>query len=182
MIKNSDTMATKTTIEAMDGKDLARVVGIYKAAFAEPPWNERWGSKDVLDDIRFARSQKDAIMLVAKIDGKVAGFCWGYRIPMEKFQFLKGLVPENSSYLDDIAVDALLRKEGVGNSLVDAYVCEARSRCEQIVLRTDVRNTASVTLFAGKGFVNFNPPVYDPVYASRAYFKRGIYLKKDFVQ
>jgi ribosomal protein S18 acetylase RimI-like enzyme len=98
---------------------------------------------------------------------------------MEKFPFLKGLVPENSSYLDDIAVEALLRKDGVGNSLVDAYMCEARNKCEQVVLRTDVRNAASVALFLGKGFVSFNPRVYDPVYASREYFSKGLWLRGD---
>ena len=78
---------TETKIRAYSEEDLQQVLEIYKAVFAEPPWNENWADEEVLRDIEFASSQDSLIFLVAENGQGIAGFSWGYKLPFEKFPF-----------------------------------------------------------------------------------------------
>lgn len=152
------------------------MASIYRSAFAEPPWNAPPSTdKEIAVDLDHAQSQKDVVMLFAKINGAVVGFIWGYRIPLKEFQFLKSLIPSNSNYIDSLAVSSLFRKRGIGRSLVESYINEVRDKCDLIVTRTHIRNKASMKLFKSMGFMSFSPPIYDPVFASRIYLKRGVH-------
>ncbi len=173
-------------------QDLQSVIELYKTAFAEPPWNESWSTEAILGDLEMAQSQSNFIMVVAKVEGSVVGFAWGYDVPMEKFPFLNAAVPSilNCSYMDEIAVDSAFRNKGVGRKLVDGYAqlvsskpgYEARKalRIDEValgvVLRTDVNNVASMKLFCREGFAPVKDAegceMMDPEYPTRIYLWR----------
>jgi len=120
--------------------------------------------------------------------GEIAGFIWGYLLPFGKFPFLKGKVAEQSSYIDEVAVDKTKRLRGVGRALCQEYVAAAkRQGIEQLVLRTNTANTASVGLFTNIGFrpiyakereglhdTKDIEKIFDPVYSDRLYFERRV--------
>lgn len=173
--------------------DLQAVIALYKAAFAEPPWNESWSTEEILGDLKMAQSQNNFVMVVAKVNMEVVGFAWGYDIPLEKFPFLKDVVPSisNCSYMDEIAVDPAFRKRGVGCELVESYEQAVRARTPSydarkilrtddteigVVLRTDVKNVASMKLFCREGFDTVKDAEghdkTDPEYPTRVYLYR----------
>lgn len=162
------------TVRPYTGRDLRQVIRVYQKAFAEPPWNEIWSDDQVIEDMRFAFSQKDSFALVAEEKkDQLAGFTWGYLLPLEKFPFLQGRVKESSSYMDEVAVSKETRRKGIGSLLCQAYIEKvAEQGIQEIVLRTDQRNTASMALFQKNGFRSLG--IYDPKYQDRIYLARSI--------
>lgn len=152
-------------------KDLRQLIRLYQQAFAEPPWNETWSDEDVEKDLRFALSQSQPIVLVAMDNETLVGTSWGYKLPLEKFPFLRGRVNPSCSYMDEMAVNAQIRQQGIGKMLGNAYFTEARQqKIPEIVLRTDERNNASMALFRSLGFNLLG--VRDPQYNNRQYLSR----------
>ena len=142
---------------------------------------EFWAESDILEDLRFALAQPDSTILVAENSDGLAGFTWGYRIPLDKFPFLKGKVPVKSSYMDEVAVRGDKRLRGVGTLLGEGYVTFAKQQgLSEIVLRTDERNVASMALFRKLGFLDIpdlessRGSVYDPEFPNRIYLRRGL--------
>ena len=170
-------------IRPYEKEDLKGLIQVYKSAFAEPPWNESWSDEDIIKDLEFAISQRDPIILVAQNKDGLAGMTWGYKLPIEKFPFLERKVPTNSSYMDEIAVAGNKRFKGVGTLLGRAYIDIAAQQNQGIVLRTDDRNEASMTLFRKlglKGIPDITNPkgnIYDPQYQNRIYLMKD--LKKE---
>lgn len=201
----------ETKIRKFKESDLESLIGVYKSAFAEPPWNEfmkctncgveyglkeveelvlngnkckrcgiypvtlreYWTREDIIEDLEFCKKQQSPIILVAENDDGLIGYTWGYKLPFEKFPFLEGLVPEKSSYMDEIAVKADKRLRGIGTMLGKSYLEEALNQgMDAVTLRTDERNVASMALFRklGSGPVtNEGSAVYDPEYKNRIY-------------
>lgn len=126
---------------------------------------EFWSSEDIKQDLEFALSQKNPIVLVAENSEGLEGFCWGYQMPFEKFPFLIGKCDMDSNYMDEIAVKSNKRRKGIGLSLCKEYLF--RTDSNEIVLRTDNRNSASMSLFRKAGFLSLN--IYDPQYSYRVY-------------
>ncbi|MBI4144452.1 GNAT family N-acetyltransferase [Candidatus Woesearchaeota archaeon] len=132
---------------------------------------EYWSNAEIIKDLEYAIAQPEPIVLVAELKN-LAGFTWGYKIPPEKFPFLKTLVPENAVYMDEVAVRSEMRQKGIGKKLCIAFLETAK---KPVVLRTDERNTASMALFARTGFVPVltqGKPVKDPEYPNRIYLWR----------
>ncbi len=142
---------------------------------------EFWSDSDIIDDLGFALTQPNSIVLVAENSEGISGFTWGYRIPISKFRFLEGKIDDRSSYMDEIAVRADKRLRGVGTRLGKEYIEAVRQQgLAEVVLRTDERNTSSIALFRKLGFSGIvdikNPSrsIYDPQFPSRVYLRRGV--------
>jgi len=166
------------TVRPYTQNDLKQLIGVYQSAFAEPPWNETWTSEQITEDLELALSQRDPLVLVAEERNQLVGFTWGYRLPLDKFPFLEGKIMPNCSYMDEIAVRADMRKKGIGKTMGRTYLEKATSQnMDEVVLRTDERNKASMALFEKLRFEGFKQPrLYDPQYPNR------IYLAKFFEQ
>ncbi|MGV8086723.1 MAG: GNAT family N-acetyltransferase [Candidatus Woesearchaeota archaeon] len=165
-------------IRAYDNKDFKQIVKIYKTAFAEPPWNEKWSTKEIAKELEYSLQQKNNINLIAEINKKIVGFVWGYDLPIDRFSFLKSVVDNSSNYLSEIAVNNNTRIRGIGTRLVQEYfqICKEKN-LNEIVLRTDERNTASMNLFNKTGYIPLNNDgfsVYDPKYPNRIYFSKKV--------
>ncbi len=126
---------------------------------------EFWSSEDIEKDLEFALSQQNSIVLVAENTDGLEGFSWGYQIPFDKFPFLTCKINSESNYMDEIAVRGNKRKRGIGLRLCKEYINKVRA--PEIVLRTDRRNLASMTLFKKSGFLSLD--IYDPQYTDRIY-------------
>lgn len=138
-----------------------------------PYFVEYWNDKEIVSDLNNAFAQEKPIVLVAEISSKLAGFSWGYKLPIEKFAFLKGKVNSNSNYMDEIAVSSDLRQKGIGRILGQEYIDRvSKQNIEEIVLRTDTRNNASMTLFNKLGFKSLD--IFDPVYRDRIYLVKSL--------
>ncbi len=147
---------------------------------------EFWSSDGIKGDLGFALSQPDPIVLVAESGGSLAGFSWGYRLPLAKFPFLGAWESTTlrPSYMDEIAVSAEARQRGIGTELCIAYMGETKRRGgESVVLRTDKRNASSVGLFRKVGFREIMRPgqqseplevLTDPEFSNRVYFAQRV--------
>jgi len=153
--------------------DSQQIIEIYQAVFAEPPWNETWTSEQVLEDLDFARLQVAPIVLVAEQESRLVGMIWGYKIPLEKFPFLKGRISPNASYMDEIAVASPMRGKGIAKNLGREFERISREqRTPEIVLRTDERNVASMALFRSLGYNLLG--IRDPEFYYRQYFAKNL--------
>jgi len=140
---------------------------------------EFWSNSDIIADLEFALNQPNPIVLVAELGSELAGMSWGYKIPFDKFPFLKGKIPAESSYMDEIAVRGDRRRIGIGKALGRAFI-EASKNLSEVVLRTDERNPASIALFKRLGFSAIPDPknprglVYDQQYPNRIYLRSEV--------
>ena len=142
---------------------------------------EFWSFQEIEEDLESGRSQRNPIVLVADKGKELAGFTWGYQLPLEKFPFLAGKVPKETNYMDEIAVTGSKREKGIGTALGLSYLELAqKQRMLEVVLRTDERNEASMGLFKKLGFMSIPDAesargnIYDPNYSDRIYLRRRL--------
>lgn len=140
-----------------------------------------WSYEDITNDLEYAKSKQDTIILVAETGDELIGFTWGYKLPLEKFPFLKGNIKGKASYIDEIAVNGDKRQRNIGTLLGRNYLETAEKQgMLEVVLRTDERNVASMALFKKLGFSDIpdleNPrlKVYDPEFPDRIYLKKEL--------
>ena len=160
------------TVRNQNINDITQIIEIYQQAFAEPPWNEVWTKEQVVEDLTYAKAQKNSIILVAELHQKIVGFTWGYELPIDKFPFLKKIVQATANYMDEIAIDPTIRMNGVGKYLGTEYLKRAQN---QVILRTDINNQASMNLFQSLGFTPLQKDgttIFDPVYPTRIYLRQ----------
>ncbi len=156
-----------------DRKDTDSIVRIYVEAFREPPWYEKWTLEQVMSSLDAALAQEKPAALVASVESVMVGFTWGYQTPFVEFPFLTGSISQNSVYLSEIAVDPKARGRRVGMALCSAFLGVSEEMLfEEVVLRTDERNPASVGLFTKAGFVSIGN--LDSRYPNRPYMKREL--------
>lgn len=138
----TQTTETKTTTEAAappviriwrleklsDRRSVQGFIDVYRAAFAGPPYFEKSTKKHVLEHV-IKPHLKHGLILIAEVDGKIAGLAAGYTmlapIHTEIRDFLlsqpKETVPFNPHFAffeSELAVDANIRKCGLGNRLL----------------------------------------------------------------
>jgi len=134
---------------------------------------EFWSKKEIKADLDFAFSQKKPIVIVAEKDGLLIGTVWGYILPIEKFPFLNSIISQNSNYIDEIAIHRSHRRKGIGEALGKEYLKRAiQNGDDELVLRTDRNNEASMGLFKKLGFENTS--ISDPQYPLRLYLRKKL--------
>ncbi|HXW04253.1 MAG TPA: GNAT family N-acetyltransferase [Vicinamibacterales bacterium] len=95
-------------------------------------------------------SNPDAILLVAEVDGRVAGYVYA-AVEAQSWQELR----DEAGYIHDVVVDDPARGLGIGAALVDAAVAWLRDRgMLRVLLWTAALNTRARDLFARLGFRN----------------------------
>ncbi len=167
------------------GRDEIRELSLCKRCGNAPVLSDFWTPENISQDIDLALKQRDPILLIASTQGAVAGFIWGYKFPVGKFEFLADTLGDLSTrnYLDDIAVGLNMRRRGIGTILCLEYLNKAaRTGADSVVLRTDERNKTSMALFKNRGFnliyINLDVPsckdgiLRDPEYNDRIYMVR----------
>jgi ribosomal protein S18 acetylase RimI-like enzyme len=150
------------------------LVKLYIEIWKEPPWNEFfWTPELVNEDINFGLSQKDFVGILAiNPNEEVIGFTWGYKLPLEKFPFLKNVVEEKTFYIDELGVRADYRKRKIGTLLTNKLTEEVvKLGYETLVLRTDV-NSGAYIFYKKLGFEDLN--IRDPQYPERTYMKKSL--------
>ncbi len=142
---------------------------------------EFWSETDIANDLGFALTQQDPIVLVAESHDRLVGMTWGYRLPLDKFPFLNGKVSIEASYMDEIAVRGDGRLRGIGTLLGENYIEAVRQqRLSEVVLRTDERNISSMSLFRKLGFLTIpnaedqRRVFYDPQFPNRIYLRKEV--------
>ncbi len=164
-------IAEKISIRDYQNRDLSKIVEIYKAAFAEPPWNEKWSYQQVVRQLNGGISKPNSIVLVAENSENILGMTWGFDLSLNRFPFLADNYVKNTNYIAELAVSPCSRKIGTGTLLGRAYVERAREKgIPKIILRTDERNPAALKLYKGLGFSDIN--ARDPTYKNRIYLSK----------
>lgn len=148
------------------------LVELYKEIWKELPWNEFfWTSEMVDEDINFALSQEDFIGKLALNSNNVIGFTWGYRLPLEKFPFLKEVVGEDVIYIDELAVKSDFRRRKIGTTLTNMLIGDvSKLGYNTITLRTNTNGFAYI-FYKKLGFEDIG--VRDPDYPERTYMKKS---------
>jgi GNAT superfamily N-acetyltransferase len=89
----------------------------------------------------------DHVLLAARIDGQCVGTATGVSC--------YGLYGGADSYLviEDVVVDPLYRRQGVGSALIHQLECFARERkCKQMILLTESCRADAAALYESAGF------------------------------
>lgn len=93
-------------------------------------------------------SNKKALILCAKLDGKVVGYAYARLEPRDWNSLL-----DAHAALHDILVDAAVRGRGIGRKLVERVLEEMRERgAPRVVLHSAVKNHSAHRLFESVGF------------------------------
>jgi hypothetical protein len=111
-----------------DKRAVKAFIDVYRAAFAGPPYFEKSTKKHVLDYV-LRPHLKHGLVLIAEVDGKIVGLTAGYPmlapIHTEIRDFLiaqpketVGFDPHFAFFESELAVDANIRKIGLGNRLL----------------------------------------------------------------
>jgi ribosomal protein S18 acetylase RimI-like enzyme len=187
MLRRCTTTLTKFNgfrVRNISSEDIDGIVRLYQRAFSEPPWNEIWGRKAVIEDLKFAMCRVGVVALLADVEqtDQIAGFTWGYKLPVSKFPFLKEYWSANMQmvwYIDEVAVDVAYRRKGVGKLLTKSLEVEvALLGAKSICLRTDISNPASMGLYKNLGYLQLlnenRKPMMDPRFQSRTYLGKKV--------
>jgi ribosomal protein S18 acetylase RimI-like enzyme len=101
---------------------------------------EWWFGKELLN--------KKAIILCAKLDGKIVGYAYARLEPKDWNALL-----DAHGALHDILVADSARRQGIGKKLLQRTLEELRARgAARVVLHTAIKNRAAQKLFASVGF------------------------------
>jgi GNAT superfamily N-acetyltransferase len=109
-------------VRAARPDDIPAVIQLYAWLFAPPgskpaSWDERRAAVALGDAVE----SHDSVVLVADDGGELIGFCTAYQdIHSVRFGF--------RAWVEDLAVDAGRRSQGVGKALLDAAKAWARER------------------------------------------------------
>jgi len=99
-----------------------------------------WFNKELLN--------KQALILCAKLDGKIVGYAYARLEPRDWNALL-----DAHGALHDILVADEARRQGIGKKLLERTLAELRSRgAPRVVLYTAIKNLAAHKLFAAVGF------------------------------
>ena len=100
---------------------------------------------------RFLISQlkaRDAVILVAELDGSVAGYCYAGIEPLSWKE-----LRDTAGFIHDLALDPAARRKGAGRALVNAAIEWCRERgMTRVMLWTSTSNDAARRLFEQSGF------------------------------
>jgi GNAT superfamily N-acetyltransferase len=109
-------------IRAARPEEAGTVVGCYEWLFA-PPGSQppMWDPVAAEERLRTAAESDGAHVLVADIDGAIAGFCTVY----DEFDSVRF---GHRAWVEDLAVDPSRRSQGLGKALLDAAKDWARAR------------------------------------------------------
>ena len=155
-------------------RDTNQVIKIYQNEFARQPWNEKWTYEAVKEDIEFCKNQKYPKILVAEKNYEIVGFCWGYQLPMDKFQFLKGKIKEPAGYGDELAVKDEYKRNYVGETLtLDLINFFRGNEMRQFILRT-LTTTNAYPLCKKLGFKDIGRLDPNDTYENRVYLTKDL--------
>jgi ribosomal protein S18 acetylase RimI-like enzyme len=145
-----------------------------------------WTRKDVENDLRFCQSQANPKILVTEriprfISGvwedvtySILGFCWGYRLPFEKFPFLFQKVEKNSGYVDEIVVRSDFRRMSIGENMLQGVLNSFdENQMRQAVVRTLTTSNA-YPLFRKLGFKDIGRIDKNDMYENRVYLVKNL--------
>lgn len=142
-------------------------------------FEEFWSREAVKEELEFAPSSQDSIVLVAEDKDGIAGILWGYRVSFEKYPFLEDKAGEDANYWDTVAVKKDRRRMGVATLLGESYLERAkRLGVSQVVGRIREEMEKTHLLVKKFGF-SVIPEQQNPT--SRSYdpkFPNNLYLTK----
>ena len=162
---------------------LESLANLYCRIWKEPPWNERfWSKEKVLTDLAFELTLPQAHCFVAMSNqGKIVGFTWGYAVSRSLMRtiadshHLDYVFRPNCLvyYIDELGVAKAYRKRGIAKKLTQQLICAARKNgCNIITLRTDTQAEAARKLYEKLGFKE--SPIKDKKYPTRTYWIKKI--------
>jgi len=147
---------------------------LYCEIWREPPWDEDfWDPEGALKDMDREMKRPGAVGFLALINKKVVGFTWGYAVSQDELCEIGGnalsILFDGSKvfYVDELGVQALYRRKGIGESLSLYLINEAKKKAEIICLRTDQRAYDARSLYAKLGFKDTG--IKDQTYDDRTY-------------
>lgn len=119
-------------IDDMRKEDLEQVSTMEAACFSMP-----WSKKSFEENL----NRSDAVYVVARDGDKVLGYCGAYVIL-------------NEADINQVAVDPLHRKKGVGGKMLAALLEKLRKAgTDAVTLEVRKSNEAAIALYESMGFV-----------------------------
>ena len=133
-------------------EDLATIIQLYCACFAEPPWFEEFVAAELEAEFREILSWPDAIFLVFDLNGVIAGATVGFSL--KRKPDLVALIPFDTSrtfYFSELFVNAHFRRVGIARTLIQERLALARLRgFTRAAVRTSVNQSIIQHLYLNK--------------------------------
>jgi ribosomal protein S18 acetylase RimI-like enzyme len=154
---------------------------LYPSIWAEPPWNEIFFPKEVLQDIVCVSRKDCSEIILAYQNNSVVGFSWGYEINLDNLLDISGqeklcLALENSGrlfYVNELGIAATHRQKGIGRRLTSLLLESAQAfGMQTILLRTDKQAVAARKLYRKLEFQEL--PFADKAHPSRTYWQLNL--------
>ncbi len=131
--------------------DIPRLAVIYCICFAGAPWFEIFEPEEVVAEIREVYSWRDAVMVVAEIDGVVVGAAWSFCVRRKKDVMALVRVHPICPYVSEIFVDPAYQGHGVAKAMVDRLL-DCLVDIKTGVVRTSVNQPIIIRMFEKLGW------------------------------
>ncbi len=134
-------MSGEVRVRAASAADVDAVVALERSAVEAP----HWGATEYAAIVASGGGGVQRCLLVAEMNGRLVGFAVGKVI---------GVGAECSAELESVAVDAAVRRLGVGRTLCKAVVEWCRG-LSAVMVELEVRagSAGAIPLYEGLGFV-----------------------------
>lgn len=142
------------TIRAFTSSDITRVVTLYQACFAEPPWFETFDPEELTREFSDMLSWTDAVFLVTEACGEVVGGIIGF--DLDRKADITALLPplvDKRFYLSELFVLTSMRNRQVAQKLIRRCFEQIRDRgYNEVVVRTSINQPIIRSIFERMGF------------------------------
>ncbi len=169
------------------------LLGVYRAAFAAPPYHEGVAELSRFAEILTKHARREGFRCVVAREastGQVVGFAYGFASKVGQWwhdTIAHDFTPEqNQEWLDDafefveLAVTPVMQGYGIGGKLHDALIADLPQRTA--VLSTYQGDTSAMQLYRKRGWVslrdNFVYPSGDPS-SDKPFVIMGLRLQRD---
>ncbi len=140
-------------VREMELEDLPAVYALGEAVFTADKWPSLYRTWDEYEAVSLFNSDGE-FCIVAEYDERLVGFALGSLIEKRKSAWSYG-------YLTWLAVDPVLKRQGIATRLVDAITeTFIRAGARMMIVDTDAENEAAIKFFRRHDFRNEDRHVY----------------------
>jgi aminoglycoside 6'-N-acetyltransferase I len=138
----SDFALTFSMLRRFEETDLEPCVNLFRATFAQAPWNEEW--KPEVVQARLDQIIKTPHFLgVVAGDSSIRGFAMGFSEPWHEGTHF---------YLKEMCIDHTRQRQGLGTKLLEFLSSELRERDSRRIYLLTARGDVSEAFYTKAGF------------------------------
>lgn len=129
-----------TNLENLTSTELGSAISTYRQAFAQPPYNEEFSDAEAQEALQYILDSNGDLVMGRSGDEMVS-IAGGF------------LKPDNSYYIEELAVNPEYQGQGLGRLTLDRLIEKAYLRePTELQIRTTIQNNRAIQLYTSEGF------------------------------